>query len=58
MKNLLFAMLGLLMLTATGMPAMAEQRGVPNSGGDRPETPAELANSENPYGAQQRPFAW
>ena len=27
MKNLLFPMLGLLMLTATGMPAMAEQRG-------------------------------
>jgi hypothetical protein len=58
MKNLLFPILGLLMLTATGMPALAEQRGGPNSGGDRPQTPAELANSDNPCGAQQRPCAW
>ena len=58
MKNLLFAMLGLLMLSATGTPAMAEQRGGPNFVGDRPETPTELRNSDNSCGAQQRPFAW
>ena len=46
------------MLMATGMPAMAEERGGPNSRGDRPRPPAELPNSDNPFAAQQRLFDW
>ena len=56
-KNLLLPILGILMLTALGMPAMAEQRGGPNSGGSRPQTPAELRNSDNPCGAKH-PCGW
>ena len=50
-------MLSLLMLSATGMLAMAEERGGPNSGGDRPEICIELRISDKPYFAQQRPCA-
>lgn len=50
-------MLSLLMLSATGMLAMAEERGGPNSGGDRPEICVELRISDKPYFAQQRPCA-
>ena len=57
MKHPLSPILGLLMLMAIGMSTMAEQRGGPNSGGDRSETRAELRNSDNPSCAQQRPCA-
>jgi hypothetical protein len=54
----LLPILGLLLVTASGLPAMAEQRGGPKTGGTRPQTPAELFNSDNPCGAQQRPCGW
>jgi hypothetical protein len=54
----LLSILSLLLLVGSGMPAMAEQRGGPNSGGSRPQTPAELLKSDNPCGAEQRPCGW
>ena len=58
MKIRLFPILGLLLLNASVFPAMAEQRGGPQTGGTRPQTPAELFNSDNPCGAQKRPCGW
>ena len=58
MKSPFLGILGLLLLTVSSAPAMAEQRGGPNSGGYRPQTPAELSKSSNPCGAEQRPCGW
>jgi hypothetical protein len=58
MNSPLLSILSLLLLITSGLPAMAEQRGGPNSGGSRPQTPAELRKSDNPCGAEQRPCGW
>lgn len=58
MTTLLFPVLSVLLLLGSGLPSLAEQRGGPNSGGSRPQTPAELSNSDNPCGAQLRPCGW